>query len=118
MGKDLRAIAVDRIIERLVAEEKDRRVAIWLRVRLGGERMTAVALDFGYRDGSGVHRVLQGLEARAKSDRTLARYLKSLQKGNVKYQELILYPRLYPRITMDGHLDDVFLPFSDYRCGL
>ena len=32
-----------RMIESLVAQESDRRVAIWLRVRLGGERMTNVA---------------------------------------------------------------------------
>jgi len=69
---------ISRVIESLVAEETDRRVAIWLRVRLGGERMTAVAADYGYRDGSGVHRVIQRLHERAKSDRSLARRLKTL----------------------------------------
>ncbi len=54
----------------------DRRFAIWLRVRLGGEPMTTVATDYGYRDGSGVHRVIERLEAKAKSDRALDRQLK------------------------------------------
>jgi REP element-mobilizing transposase RayT len=74
------ADAVSRVIESLVADEADRRVAIWLRVRMGGERMTAVAADYGYRDGSGVHRVVQRLEERAKNDRALARRLKSLAR--------------------------------------
>lgn len=37
------AKGVARIIDRLVSEEEDRRVAIWLRVRLGGERMMVTA---------------------------------------------------------------------------
>ena len=53
-------------------------MAIWLRVRLGGERMTEVAEDYGYRDGSGVHRVLQRLEEKAQHDRSLSRHLKKL----------------------------------------
>ena len=35
-----------------------------------------VAADYGYRDGSGVHRVVERLEAKAKSDRALDRQLK------------------------------------------
>lgn len=69
------------VIASLAAAEPDRRVAIWLRVRLGGEQMTAVAKDYGYRDGSGVHRVVQRLEQRAKQDRALARRLKALTEG-------------------------------------
>jgi len=68
------------VIQSLVAQEADRRVAIWLRVRLGGERMTTVAADYGYRDGSGVHRVVQRLEKKAADDQALARRLKSLAK--------------------------------------
>lgn len=69
-----------RIIESLVSQEADRRVAIWLRVRLGGERMTTVAGDYGYRDGSGVHRVVQRLEKKAEGDQALGRRLKALAK--------------------------------------
>ncbi len=61
-------------------------MAIWLRVRVGGERMTTVAADYGDRDGSGVHRVIKRLEERAKGDRTLSRRLNALAKktSNVK----------------------------------
>ena len=74
------AEASARAIESLVDQEADRRVAIWLRVRVGGERMTTVAADYGYRDGSGVHRVIKRLEEKAKSDRALSRRLKALAK--------------------------------------
>jgi putative transposase len=72
--------AVAREIDRLAAEQTDRRIAIWLQVRLGGRRMTAVAKQYGYSDGSGVHRVMQRLEGRAKKDRQLDRQLKSLAR--------------------------------------
>jgi hypothetical protein len=67
-------------IESLVAQQADRHVAIWLRVRLGGERMTTVAGDYGYRDGSGVHPVVQRLKKKAENDQALARRLKALAK--------------------------------------
>jgi hypothetical protein len=73
-----RAEEASRMVHSLVEQETDRRVAIWLRVRLGGERMTEVAEDLGYRDGSGVHRVLQRLEEKAQHDRSLSRHLKKL----------------------------------------
>ena len=77
-----------RRIHSLVEQETDRRVAIciWRRVRLGGERMTEVAADYGYRDGSGVHRVLQRLDEKAQHDHSLARHLKKLaeQMSSVK----------------------------------
>ena len=60
-------------------QEADRRVAIWLRVRLRGERMT-VAAEYGYRDGSGADRVIKRLEEKANSDRALSRRLKALTK--------------------------------------
>ena len=70
---------ISRVIASLAAEERDRRVAIWLRVRLGGERMTTVAADYGYRGGSGVYRVVERLEAEAKKDRALTQHLNSLR---------------------------------------
>jgi len=45
----------------LATSESDRRMSIWARVRLGGERMTKVATDFGYTDG----------ERRASSGQTI-----------------------------------------------
>lgn len=67
-------------LARLAAEQGDRRLAVWLRVRLGGEAMTAVARDFGYRDGSGVHHVVRRLEARADNDPALARRMSELRR--------------------------------------
>jgi hypothetical protein len=64
--------AVGRRIDRLVADQADPGIAMWLKVRHGARRMTEVAKEYGYRDGSGVHRVIQRLEARANSDRQLA----------------------------------------------
>ena len=48
--------------------------------------MTVVAEDYGYRDGSGVHRVVQRLEEKAQHDRSFARHLKNLaeQMSSVK----------------------------------
>lgn len=56
----------------------DRRVAIWLQVRVGGQRMTDLAKQYGYRDGSEVHCVVQRLEEAAKEDRSLAHRLQQL----------------------------------------
>ena len=69
---------VSRLIASLVAQEADRRVAIWLRVRVGGQRMTELAKEYGYRDGSGIHRVVHRLEQAAKEDRDLAHRLQQL----------------------------------------
>ncbi|MCU0876063.1 MAG: hypothetical protein MUE50_27385 [Pirellulaceae bacterium] len=55
---------VSRLVAALVAQEADRRVALWLRVRVGGQRMTELAKEYGYRDGSGVHRVVHRLAHR------------------------------------------------------
>lgn len=67
-------------IQSLVRTQENRRVQIWLQVRLGGQQMTEVARDYGYRDGSGVLRVVQRLEARAKEDRKLAAQLRQLSR--------------------------------------
>jgi len=69
---------VSRRVASLAEQETDRRVAIWLRVRVGGERMTDLASDYGYRDGSGVHQVVKRLEKRAETDRALSRRLQEL----------------------------------------
>ena len=54
---------IQKRVRTLVQEEDDRRIQIWIRVRLGGQRMTDVARDYGYRDGSSVHRVVQRVKA-------------------------------------------------------
>ncbi len=42
--------------------------------------MAALAREYGYGDGSGVHRLVERLEQRAKSDRGLSRQLQALQR--------------------------------------
>lgn len=60
-----------RRIAKLLTEEEDERMKIWIRVELGGEKMTAIGRELGYRDGSGVHRVVQRLNERAEEDKDL-----------------------------------------------
>jgi len=55
-------------VEKLLMGESDRRIEIWARVRLGGERLVNVAARYGYSDASGVHRVVERLEALALED--------------------------------------------------
>ena len=66
-------------VRRLVAGEKDDRVVIWARVRLGGERGVDVAREYGYRDGAGVSLLVTRLEAAAKRDRELGERLAGLK---------------------------------------
>jgi REP element-mobilizing transposase RayT len=68
-------------VRRLAAKEKDRRLQIWARVRLGGERGREVAKEFGYRDGSGVTQVVKRLEAAAMQDEALRRRMEEWRRG-------------------------------------
>ena len=79
--------AQDRV-RRLVAKERDRRLQIWARVRLGGERGRDVAKEFGYRDGSGVTQVVKRLEAAATQDGGSAATNGGVERGCVKCQGL------------------------------
>ena len=67
-------------MKELVADETDKRVQVWARMRLGGERGVDLARVYGYQDGSGVRQVVKRLEAAAKSSRPLARKLKRLHE--------------------------------------
>ncbi len=58
-------------VAKLVVKEPDERIKVWIRVELGGEKMVAVGRELGYRDGSGVHRVVQRLNQRAEQDKKL-----------------------------------------------
>ncbi|MGB8356420.1 MAG: transposase [Chthoniobacteraceae bacterium] len=70
-----------RRIGRLVTDEEDKRMKIWIRVELGGETMTAMARELGYKDGSGVHRVVHRLNARAEEDALLKKRMGKLRKA-------------------------------------
>jgi putative transposase len=65
----------------LAENEKDWRVKLWIRVRLGGERMTAVARTLDYRDGSGVAQVIKRLEQTANRDARLRKQLAQLRRN-------------------------------------
>ena len=60
--------------------EPDERVKIWARLRLAGERGSAVAREYGYRDGSGVGHVMRRLERRSLQDRALRAKLMRLKE--------------------------------------
>ena len=63
-----------------LAQETDKRVRIWLRVRLGGERKVDVARALGYRDGGSVLQVIKRLEAARRRDPALEKRLAHLEK--------------------------------------
>jgi REP element-mobilizing transposase RayT len=65
-------------LQQLLADESDRRVRMWARVQVGGQRRVDVARDSGYRDGSGVTHLIKRLEAEAAHDPSLARKLENL----------------------------------------
>lgn len=69
-----------RSVERLLQNETDRRFQIWARVRLGGERSVDVAVRYGFRDGSGVCRVVQRLEALGEEDTSVGLRLRRLRE--------------------------------------
>jgi REP element-mobilizing transposase RayT len=60
--------------------ETDSRLQAWIRIRLGGEQMTVVARDMGYRDGSGVAHVVRRLEAVAEHDAQLRKRMTVLRQ--------------------------------------
>jgi len=70
----------------LAEAEEDRRVRLWARVSLGGERLTDLAREFGYADGSGVLQVVKRLEARARDDADLRRTLSRPRAAAVEGQ--------------------------------
>jgi hypothetical protein len=47
----------------LAGREKEQRLQIWIRVRLGGERRVDVARSYGYKDGSAITHLLKRLAA-------------------------------------------------------
>jgi REP element-mobilizing transposase RayT len=67
-----------RLVEQLLQKQTDRRIQIWARVRLAGQRLVDVAARYGFRDGSGVHRVVSRLEALSRQDVAVGLKLKEL----------------------------------------
>ena len=63
-----------------IKEEDDERIKIWMRVRVGRERMTAIGKELGYADGSGIHQVVKRLEELAIKDKMLKQKMNRLSK--------------------------------------
>jgi putative transposase len=78
-SRHVRQAELSTLIERLLKDEPDQRLQIWLRVRLGGERMVDVAERFGYCSGSAVHQVVRRIENRRHQDPALAQKLAALE---------------------------------------
>jgi len=66
-------------IEKLAEKEVDERVRMWIRVRLGGERLTQVGRMYGYKDGSGVLHAVKRLELAARENKQLSERLEYLK---------------------------------------
>jgi hypothetical protein len=73
------AATVQRRVRQLVETIEDRRIKIWARSRVGGERGTALAREFGYRSGAGVTLVVRRIEAAARTDRKLRTSLERIK---------------------------------------
>ena len=73
--------ALEAQVRKLATRQKDPRLQLWVRVRLGGEKLIDLAQEQGYCDGSGVYRVVTRLEQAAEVDRKLRRELEELRKS-------------------------------------
>jgi putative transposase len=66
-------------VARLLESEKDKRIQIWVRVRIAGEHLVDVGKDFGYKDGSGVLKTVKRLEEKAKQDQETRKRLSQIE---------------------------------------
>ncbi|MBN1444903.1 MAG: transposase [Candidatus Omnitrophica bacterium] len=67
-------------IAKALEKEQDKKIQIWARVRLGGERLVDVGKHFGYRDGSGILQTVKRLEEKATQDTVLGERLSKIEK--------------------------------------
>ena len=73
--REISGAALQGAAARLAAQEPDRRLRVWLRVELGGERRIDVAQELGYRDGSGITQLLKRLHTRGLADSDLGKQM-------------------------------------------
>ena len=73
--------ALEAQVRKMVARQKDPKLKLWIRVRLGGEKLIDLAQEEGYRDGSGVYQVVTRLEKVAQVNRRLNGELEKLRKN-------------------------------------
>jgi len=58
-------------IHNLIKKEKNPKVQIWLRIRMGHEQMSKVARELGYRRESAIYQMLTRLEESSRQDSKL-----------------------------------------------
>jgi putative transposase len=75
--------AIRQRVRQLVESVVDKRVKIWARVRLGGERGVELAREYGYRSGAGVTLLVRRLEATATKNRKLKTQLEKLKNDAI-----------------------------------
>lgn len=68
-------------VQQLVEKESDARIKMWIRVRLGGERLVDIAREQGYRDGAGVCQVVTRLETSAIKNPSLRTKLEKCRRN-------------------------------------
>ncbi len=68
-------------IARLIPADTQRDIQIWLRAKIGGERPTQLALEFGFSDASGITHLLKNLEQKQKKDELFAGQIAALTKN-------------------------------------
>jgi len=72
--------ALQKYIKVLLEKENDPKVQMWIRIRLGGERIADLAQEQGYRHRTGVFRVVQRLERSAEKNPDLRNKLSDLRR--------------------------------------
>jgi REP element-mobilizing transposase RayT len=78
--REISAAAVRNEAARLAAQEPDRRLQVWLRVVLGGERRIDVARELGYCDGSAITQLLKRLNPHDVFDSELGKQMQAYRK--------------------------------------
>ena len=68
-------------MDKLLKDEKDDRLMIWARVRLGGKRLVDLAREKGYRDGSSDLQVVKRVEKKAMENQALRKHLEGWKKN-------------------------------------
>jgi hypothetical protein len=67
-------------VQKMLGGEKDNRIRIWGRIRLGGERNAVLAREMGYQDGTAIAHVVRRLEHKASNDKRLRQRLEQLKR--------------------------------------
>lgn len=86
------------ILSKLIKEEADERMKIWMRVRIGREQMTKIGKELGYADGSGIHQAVKRLESLAGRDKKMKQKMERYMKCQVSRVDPQALVRKNPQI--------------------